>query len=64
MQEYERKEVTCMNMLKRFWQEEDGIATVELLLILAALIAIALFFKNQIMTWVQTLIEKIFKVDF
>lgn len=49
-----------MNTLKEFWEEEDGIATVEILLILAVLIVIALIFKNAIVDWVTKTVEKLF----
>jgi len=50
-----------MNLLKRFIVEEDGLGTVELVLILAALVSIALIFKNQITSFVSGNIEKIMK---
>ncbi|MBP3595444.1 MAG: holin, BlyA family protein [Lachnospiraceae bacterium] len=49
-----------MNMLKEFWKEEDGFAVVELLLILAVLIIIALLFKDAIVKWVTETLENIF----
>ena len=48
-----------MTTLKRFWQEEEGIATVELLLILAVLIIVALLFRNTIITWVENILDTI-----
>lgn len=42
-----------MNLLKRFVYEEDGLGTVELVLILAALVSIALIFKKQIVSFVN-----------
>jgi len=41
-----------MNLLKRFMVEEDGMGTVELVLIVAALVAIAIMFKQQITKFV------------
>lgn len=49
-----------MNLLKKFWMEEDGITTIELLLILAVLIVIALLFKNTIVNWVKQVLNTIF----
>lgn len=49
-----------MNMLKEFWKEEDGFAVVELLLILAVLIIIALLFNDAIVKWVTETLENIF----
>ncbi len=39
-----------MNLLKRFMYEEDGMGTVELVLIVAALVAVAILFKQKFMS--------------
>ncbi len=44
---------------KRFWKEEDGIGTVEMILILVVLIALVLIFKNQLTTLVNDIFDKI-----
>jgi len=49
-----------MNMLKQFWAEEDGFAVVELLLILAVLIVIAILFRNTIIEWVKGILGSLF----
>lgn len=49
-----------MNLMKRFLMEEDGLGTVELVLILAALVSIAIIFKGKIVTFVKTHTGKIF----
>lgn len=49
-----------MKMLKEFWTEEDGIATVEILLILAVLIIIALLFRETIINWIKKMLDSIF----
>lgn len=49
-----------MKMFKEFWEEEDGIATVEILLILAVLIVIAIIFRKAIVKWVQDTLGGIF----
>lgn len=49
-----------MNMLKKFWEEEEGMAVVELLLIIAVLIIIALLFKDAIVKWVTKTLENLF----
>jgi len=48
-----------MNLVKRFIVEEDGLGTVELVLILAALVSVALIFKKQITEFVSGSIEGI-----
>lgn len=47
-------------MLKKFWQEEDGFALVELLIVLAVLIVIALLFRNVIIDWVKNVLATLF----
>ena len=49
-----------MNTLRQFWAEEDGIAVVEILLILAVLIVIAILFKNTIIEWVKAVLGDLF----
>lgn len=45
------------NQIKKFWEDESGIGTVELILILVVLIGLVLIFKEQI----TDLVEDIFK---
>ncbi len=42
---------------KRFWKEEDGLGTLEILLIIAVLVAIAIVFRKWIIEWVNSLFE-------
>lgn len=49
-----------MSLVKRFIREEDGMGTVELVLIVAALVSIAILFKKQIFGFVNTNIGEIF----
>jgi len=49
-----------MKMFKEFWEEEDGIATVEILLILAVLIIIAVIFRKAIIDWVTKTVKSLF----
>ena len=44
---------------KRFWKEEDGIGTVEMILILVVLIALVIIFKNQLTSLVNEIFDKI-----
>jgi len=46
--------------VKAFLKEEDGMGTVEIILIIAVLVAIALIFRNSIMNFVKGIIDKIF----
>ncbi|CAG7645491.1 hypothetical protein PAESOLCIP111_04962 [Paenibacillus solanacearum] len=43
---------------KRFWKEEDGLGTLEILLIIAVLLIIAIAFRKWIMKWVGDLFSK------
>lgn len=45
--------------LKQFWLEEDGMGTVEIILIIVVLVGLVIIFKNQITTIVNTLFDKI-----
>lgn len=49
-----------INYLKMFLKEEDGLGTVEMVLILAVLVGIALMFKSKIEAFVGPALEKIF----
>jgi hypothetical protein len=43
--------------LKKLWQEEDGLGTLEILLIVAVLVALALIFRKWIVHWFNDLIK-------
>lgn len=45
---------------KRFWKEEDGMETIEVVVIIAVLIAIALIFRKAIVGFVQKLVDQLF----
>lgn len=42
--------------LNKLWKEEDGLGTLEILLIVAVLVAIAIVFRKWIVNWFQKLI--------
>lgn len=44
--------------LSRFWNDEDGIGTLEILLILAVIVIIAIAFRKWIVKWVTDLFNK------
>ncbi|MCI9534079.1 MAG: hypothetical protein HFG53_04650 [Lachnospiraceae bacterium] len=52
-----------MELLKRFYEEEDGMGTVELVMIIAALMCIALLFRKQIFAFAKGIMDKVFKPD-
>lgn len=45
--------------MRAFFMEEDGMGTVEIILIIVVLVGIVLIFKNQITGIVNSLFEKI-----
>lgn len=47
-------------LLKNFFKEEDGMGTVEIILIIAVLVGIALVFRNQIINFVNVIMSKVF----
>lgn len=46
-------------IIKRFWEEEDGVGVVEIILILVVLIGLVLIFKNQLRTLVNNIFTQI-----
>ncbi len=49
-----------MNLIKGFFKEEDGMGTVEIVIIIAVLVTIAIIFRNAIKTWVTDTVASIF----
>ena len=47
--------------LMRLYEEDDGIGTVEIILILVVLIGLVIIFKNQLNSLIQSLLDKITK---
>ena len=48
-----------LEMLKRFFREEDGMGTIEIILIIVVLIALVLIFREQILGIVDDLFSKV-----
>ena len=48
-----------MKLWKELWMEEDGIGTVELILILVVLIGLVIIFKRQLISLVNNIFDKI-----
>lgn len=49
-----------LNLMKNFIKEEDGMGTVEIVIIVAVLVAIALIFRKAIYNFVKEIVGKIF----
>ncbi len=45
------------SFFKNFWNDEEGLQTLEILLIIAVIVVIALTFREQITGWVSRLVE-------
>ena len=54
-----RKEEKRLKGLKELFKEEDGMGTVEIILILVVLIGLVIIFKKQLIQLVNTIFEKI-----
>ena len=46
------------DLMRRFFKEEDGMGTVEIILIIVVLIGLVIIFKNQITGVVNTLLAR------
>ena len=49
----------CLTGMKVFMKEEDGMGTVEIILIIVVLVGLVIIFKNQITQVVNNLFQKI-----
>lgn len=52
-----------INFLKDFYYEEEGMTTVEIVLIIAVLIALALIFKDRIGSFAESLMTRFFNTE-
>lgn len=50
-----------MKLLREFWQEEDAVGVVEIILILVVLIGLVLIFKEQLTSLVKNILSKVTK---
>ncbi|MBQ1489036.1 MAG: holin, BlyA family protein [Lachnospiraceae bacterium] len=50
-----------MNLMKRFLIEEDGLSTVEIILILVVLVGLVLIFKEEMIQIVESIFKTITK---
>lgn len=54
-----KKEKRALKTLKDFFKEEEGMGTVEIILIIVVLIGLVIIFKTQLRSLVNTIFEKI-----
>lgn len=52
-----------MELLKKFYEEEDGMGVVEIVMIIAALMCIALLFREQIFKFADNIMKSVFKTE-
>lgn len=52
-----------MEMLKKFYEEEEGLGTVEMVMLIAALMCIALLFRETITKFAKNIMDIVFKPD-
>lgn len=49
-----------LRIIKEFWKDESGLGTVEIVVILAVLVSIALIFRTQVIGFVRNSLNEIF----
>ena len=54
-----KKQNDACKSLQDFWQEEDGMGTVEIILIIVVLISLVIIFKRQLTSLVNSIFGKI-----
>lgn len=52
-----------MELLRQFYEEEDGMGTIEMVMIIAALMCIALLFRTQLTEFATNIMKKVFNPD-
>jgi len=52
-----------MGLIKGFIKEEDGMSTVEIVIIIAVLVGLAILFRGYIMEFARALFAKVFPSD-
>lgn len=55
----EKREAGRLKGLNELWREEDGMGTVEIILIIVVLIGLVIIFKTQLRALVEKIFEKI-----
>jgi Flp pilus assembly pilin Flp len=55
--------IGMLRVFKNFLKEEDGLGTVEIVIITAVLVAVALIFRKYIISFVEDILKSIFGDD-
>ena len=49
-----------LDLVKDFWNDEEGMGTVEIVVIIAVLVTIAIIFRKAIVEWVTNTVKSVF----
>lgn len=49
-----------MDDLRMFWEEEEGLGTVEMVLLIAALVSVAIIFKSGLLGFMRDTMKDVF----
>lgn len=52
-----------MDLMKRFYEEEEGMGTVEMVMIIAALMCIALLFRRELTNFGKNIMTTVFEKE-
>lgn len=52
-----------MKFFKDFWQEEEAMGTIEIVIIIAVLVALAILFKEQLNKFANSLMDNAFDAE-
>ncbi|MEN8905504.1 MAG: Flp1 family type IVb pilin [Clostridiales bacterium] len=52
-----------MLLLKKFFTQEDGMGTVEIVILIAVLVIVALIFKDKIIKFINELLDKVLDIN-
>lgn len=50
-----------MDDLRMFWEEEEGLGTVEMVLLIAALVSVAIIFKSGLLEFMRKTMKRVFE---
>lgn len=48
-----------LSKVKDFWHDEEGMGTLEILIIVVVLVGLALMFKTKIVGWVRDMLDSV-----
>jgi hypothetical protein len=63
LKKYKKGGISLLTILKNFIWEEDGLGTVEIVILIAVLVIVALLFKDRVIKFINTLLDKVLDVN-